>query len=36
MYKNIRRLQTKGSILEGKSNMLKTSAAEKWYEFWTK
>jgi hypothetical protein len=33
MYKNIR-LQTKGSILESKSNMFKTSAEEKWYEFW--
>jgi len=33
MYKNVRRLQTKGFILESKSNMLKTSAEEKWYEF---
>jgi hypothetical protein len=34
MYKNIKSLQTKGSILKGKSNMLKTSAEEKWYDFW--
>jgi hypothetical protein len=34
MLKNVRRLQTKGSILEDKSSKLKTSAEEKWYEFW--
>jgi len=34
MYKKVRRLETKGSILEGTSNMLNTSAEEKLYEFW--